>query len=183
MKTVYETLKELKATPSTNDKLEILKNNKDYTLLKDVLVAALNPDINYWIKKIPDYEQRFGFDDVQDLQWGLDSLDKLSNRTYTGHQGIEFLKNILENLFVEDAYVIERIIGRDLRCGTGRTLSNKAWKKLIPEMKVMLARPFEEKTRKFLKYPALLKTKKMECGFLFLLVIMESRYLNPETER
>ena len=50
---IYQVLEAVRATTSKNEKLAILKANKDVPFLKDYLVSTYNPQYNYYIKKLP----------------------------------------------------------------------------------------------------------------------------------
>lgn len=131
---IYEILTTLAETSKTNVKASILQDNKDNNVLSTVFERALNPTVNYYIKKIPIYPQ---ISSEISLSEAITMLDKLSNRTYTGGEGIQHLKNILSRVSSEDASIIERIIKRDLRCGVNTATVNKIWKDLIPEFPYM----------------------------------------------
>lgn len=131
---IYEILTTLAETSKTNVKASILQDNKDNNVLSTVFERALNPTVNYYIKKIPIYTQ---ISSELSLSEAITMLDKLSNRTYTGGEGIQHLKNILSRVSSEDASIVERIIKRDLRCGVNTATVNKIWKDLIPEFPYM----------------------------------------------
>jgi len=137
MNDVLKILNEISSTPKKNLKIEILKRYHHFKILKKVLVATYDPNITYYIKKIPEYTASGD----HDLRWAMDRLIKLSDRTYTGHDGIEWLKKTLEGVSYTTAIVIERIIKRDLRCGFSASTINKVWTDLIPKYKLMLAYP------------------------------------------
>jgi DNA ligase-1 len=151
---IYNIIKELADTASRNDKIDILTREKDNQLLKQVLVAALNPFTQYYIRKIPSYKQ------IETTDIGLEDavglLSDLSNRIVTGTAGSNYLKNVLQNLPPEKAQVIEWIIGKDLRCGVQDSTVNKVWKDLIPTFEVMLADKWSDK---HVVYPTIVQPK------------------------
>lgn len=132
MTTILSILNELESTTKSKEKLEILKNHTNNELLKRVLFMALNPSTNYYIKDIPDavskptHEAKF-------IEWGLDEIQKLSNRELTGNDATDHLKVVLESVSSEDATVLKRVVLKDLRCGVGASTTNKAFSGLIPE--------------------------------------------------
>ena len=142
--TILSILNELAATASINDKVAILKREKDNDLLKQVFQAAYNPLVNFYIKKIPAYNPCEDVFPGSNLSWAIDGLDVLSSRKLTGNAAIEHLTTILENLGEDNAIVIERIIDRDLRCGTSDTLASRVWPGLVPTFDVMLASKLDE---------------------------------------
>ena len=120
-----------------------------------VVLLALNPYVNFYIRKIPSYIPTGN----QTLDWALGQLNKLTTRELTGHAGIEHLRHILSNLNRDDAIVIERIIGKDLRCGIADGIINAVVDKYIPTYPCLLARGFDEKNIKNINYPAFSQLK------------------------
>ena len=150
---ILDILNELAATSSTNAKVEILKREKDNTDLKEVFQAAYNPMVSYYINKIPQYEQTTIDLTVCNAMDIL--LTHLSSRSVTGNKAIEFTANILSRLNKDDAIVLERIIQRDLRCGTSDTLASRVWPGLVPTFDVMLS----HKDISGIKFPAYAQIK------------------------
>ena len=143
-------------------KLALIEQHKDNALFLKVVKMALDPYVNFYIRKIPDYTFRFleGDNDAhKTLDWALVELEKLSERAVTGHAGIEHLRNILSSLDRDDAVVIERIIGKDLRCGMADGTVNAVIKNYIPEYPCLLARPYDDKNIKNITYPAISQKK------------------------
>lgn len=135
MKTVYDIIQELSENNSRLFKEDVLKREVNNSELMRVIKMALDPSINYWIKKIPSYTTI----DCPTLTLGdaLDKLMLLSNRTYTGNAAIALLSEVLSKVDSGDAEVIKLIIERDLKCGVHSSTANKIWKKLIPEFSYM----------------------------------------------
>ena len=129
-KTVYEIIKELEATISSNEKLAIMQANKDNVILKNVFRLAYSPTINFFIKKIPDGWQH---NDRMNTQWvGVFSqLQLLSDRVITGNKAIESLTDMLNSVDCNIAEIVTRIVKKDMKCGVGKTICNKVWKGLI----------------------------------------------------
>lgn len=152
---------EVGSTTSKNRKIEILTKYKDIPVLQDVLVAMYDPFVNYWIKKIPDYTPKEN--GGRGVTWILERIEKLSNRTYTGHDGIGWLKDTLEGTTSSNAIILERIIKRDMRVGISASTINKVWPSLIPQFKIMLAYPQDENT--LFKFPVMAQPKEdgMRC--------------------
>ena len=116
-------------------KEDLLSQHAGNETLKRVVKLALDPTINFYIKKIPAYTKSTG--PVWDLNEALDQLDYLYTRKVTGNDAVAHLVEILQALDVEDAEVIKKIIQRDLKCGVSESTANKAWKGLIPEYPYM----------------------------------------------
>jgi ATP-dependent DNA ligase len=152
-------LLQLEQTSSRLAKESILRQNIDNTTLKRVVELALNPTINFYIKKIPDYSSTPKALRPFSLDWALTELTRFSTRELTGNDAINHLQLILKSLSKEDASVIEKVIKRDLRCGVSEATANKIWKGLIPEYPVMLASSFDEKLLEKIKFPAIVQLK------------------------
>lgn len=135
-KTILSILNEIAADPSIKAKEAILKREEKNTVLRDVFAAAYDPTISYFIKKIPDYPKS-SFDSKQKLEDSLKKLSMFSSRKVTGGEAITCLELILEALSQHDATVIERIIGRDLKCGASDSIASRIWPKLVPEFPYM----------------------------------------------
>jgi hypothetical protein len=80
-----------------------------------------DPRITFGVKKIPLYTSEGG----RCLSSAIDALDKLASREVTGNDGIAYLRKILESLSVNDAKVIELIIGKKSKAGFGTSIINK----------------------------------------------------------
>lgn len=147
---ILHILESIEKQSARTAKIALISQHKGNQLFLDVLQAALNPYTNYHIRKIPDYDSKGG----KTLDWALVELKKLSDRQLTGHAGIEHLRSILSSVSLNDAIVVSRIIGKDLRCGAGDGTTNVAMPGFIPTYPCLLARPYDEKNIKNIKYPA-----------------------------
>lgn len=124
-------------------KQKALAKYKDNELLKEVIYLAQSPRVNFYIKKIPDYTPCL--DSVPaSLGWGLLQLEDIKNRVITGGDAISRLTNILESLSSDDAYVIERIIDKNLKIGMDSGI-NKVIPNLIEETPYQGAKSYSEK--------------------------------------
>jgi hypothetical protein len=150
---ILDILNELSKNGSRLKKEAILKRESNNKLLKDVFIAAYNPFVNYYIRQIPKHGKPQKA--AEYLDWGLEKLNKLSDRTYTGDAAKEYLADVLSRVTPDDAVVLERIIDRDLRCGATDGTANRVWGGLIPSFDVMLCRKDISK----IKYPAFAQTK------------------------
>jgi len=136
-------LDEIASVSGNNDKMATLTKFKDSTLLQRVLYKAKSKKVKFWLKQIPEYRQITPLPQLS-LDEAIDELDALTNRTVSGHDAIAHLKQILEVLSPDDAYVIERIIEKNLKFGLGTTLMNKVIPGLIEKTPYMGAKPFSE---------------------------------------
>lgn len=158
MRTIADILNDLANTSSRNEKLAILRGNVDNDLLKQVLVYALDPFKNFYIRKIPTYNREASRPSYA-LQQALADLDVLSSRDQTGNAAITYLADLLGCLEDSDAQVIERVIQKDLRCGVSDATVNKVWPNLIPVYSVMLASGYDEKLVSQIQFPAMAQLK------------------------
>ena len=114
----------------TNAKKEILKREKDNEVLKAVFDYAYNPSKTYSISRktmpTPDYNNG-----NLTLQQGIIALDVLVERKRTGHSGIAHLKNVMNELSVDDCEVLRRVVLKDLECNTGASLAKSSWGKMF----------------------------------------------------
>ena len=138
-------------------KLDYLRQHQDNDLLKEVIRLALDPFTQFYIRKIPPYQQ-IGNTNIG-LGEALNQLGYLSKRIYTGNKAIGHLQAVLSNLDPESAKVIERIIKKDLKCGVSVSTVNEIWPGLIHEYPVMLCSGYEEKLVDKIPFPAYVQLK------------------------
>ncbi len=138
---IKEIFDELANEPGTNNKIEILKKYRDNKLLARVFYLANSKRIKFYIKQIPAYKTDSNH--TYSLEEAINRLNNLSERVYTGHEGIDYLSDILSSVSKDDAYIIERIIDKDCKIGTGTTLINKIFPKLIEETPYMGAKSYD----------------------------------------
>ncbi len=139
---IKKILDEIAAISGKNDKGKALAKHKDNELLKRVIYLAHSPRIKFHIKQIP--EQGVKNDKLNDLSFAVSELMHLANRDVTGDDARKFLKGLLESVNEDDAHVIERIIGKDLKIGMDSGI-NKVIPNLIEETPYQGAKSFSEK--------------------------------------
>lgn len=142
---IKQILDEITSESSTNQKMVILAKYKDNELLKRVIYLAHSKRVKFYIKQIPEY--KLSLNNLHTLEDALFMLDNIISRELTGYESSQYLKNILVGLSVDDAYVIERIIDKDLKIGMSGNI-NKVFPKLIEETPYMGAKPFDIKLAK-----------------------------------
>ena len=157
---IIDILNEIAATSSRNEKEAIIRREIDNEDLKQVYFLAYDPFTQFYIRKIPAYTTSPGrMDGQKSLQSAMRDLKELSTRQVTGNAAIAFLANVLSLVKAEDAQVIERIIGKDLKCGASDSTANKVWPGLVHEFPCMLCTPSDEKILSKFKFPALAQLK------------------------
>ena len=132
---ILNILDEIAGNASRLHKDAVLTREKDNADLREAFRLAYDPYTQFYIRKIPQYKSQ----DKDSLKSAMSRLSLLSSRTVTGNAGIEHLTIILGSVDAADGTVIERIIGKDLRCGVSEATINKIWPGLVHEYPVMLA--------------------------------------------
>jgi len=156
MSAIYTVIEQLASDNSRLAKEAILKKNVNNELLKQVFNLALNPFVQFYIRKIPSYDTSA---DSKPLKEALTNLSVLSDRVMTGHAAINHLQFILGSLSKEDAKIIERIIAKDMRCGVSEATVNKIWPGTVPSYPVMLASGYDQKLVDKIQFPAYVQLK------------------------
>jgi ATP-dependent DNA ligase len=141
--TIKNIFDEIAAESGDKAKVAILSKYQDNELLKRVLYMANSKRVKFYLKQIPEYT--CDGNSTYTLNESLDMLQKIADREYTGHDAINFLKEILCTSTKDDAYIIERIIEKDCKIGMGTTFMNKVFKDLIEDTPYMGAISFDEK--------------------------------------
>jgi DNA ligase-1 len=139
---IKQILDEISSEPGKNQKMAILGKYVDNELLKRVLYMANSGRVKFYVKQIPEYT--CDGNSTYTLEESLNMIQKISNREYTGHNAINFLKEILCGSTRDNAYVVERIIEKNLKIGMDSSI-NKVFKNLIEETPYMGAVSFDEK--------------------------------------
>lgn len=150
-------LDSISATKKRTAKLSLLEEQHDNTLLQDVCHHALNPFLQYYIKKIPKYNSALNPD--LSLEEFLSSLSEFTEREVTGNAAINRMSELLSRLHSDDAIVAERIIKGDLRCGASTKTFNKVWHDLIPTNPVLLASESSDENNANIIFPAAAQMK------------------------
>lgn len=152
MTNILHTLNEIASDTKRSHKIALIEANRHNPLFIRVVKLALDPYTNFHIRKIPEYKP--AADNPQSLDWAMDQLVQLTTRSVTGNSGIEHLRMVLGSLSQDDATVVSRIIGKDLRCGMADGIVNSVITGLIPTYPCMLARAFDTKNIKNIRFPA-----------------------------
>jgi ATP-dependent DNA ligase len=152
---ILNILDEIAGNASRLHKEAVLTRERDNVDLREAFRLAYDPYTQFYIRKIPQYKSQ----DKDSLKSAMSRLSLLSSRTVTGNAGIEHLTIVLGSVDASDAIVIERIIGKDLRCGVSEATINKIWSGLIPEYPVMLASVYDDKLIEKMHWPAMVQLK------------------------
>jgi hypothetical protein len=141
--TIKNILDEISAVSGKKDKATTLSKYKDNELLKRVIYLAHSPRIKFYIKQIPEYVKD-DFELNMPLEQALVTLENIYSRKVTGGDATIVLQAILNSVSQDDAYVIERIIDKNLKVGMDSGI-NKVIPKLIEETPYQGAKSFSEK--------------------------------------
>ena len=139
--TIKQIFDEISSEPGAKKKIEILAKYKDNKLLEKVLYLAKSKRIKYYIKQIPEYKTDSNH--TYSLEEAIGKLPALFKREKTGHEASKFLSDLLSSVSKNDAYVLERIIERDLKIGMGTSNINKVMTNLIEKAPYMGAKSFD----------------------------------------
>lgn len=131
MNLIYDVLALVRKTASKNEKIEILTKYKDTPGLPEYLAMVYDPQTNYYIKKVPEAEYRFG--ENQNLPWedAIPLLGKLSSRFITGNDAKTAVAKLRGKLSEESDEMLCWALARDVKAGIGVETINKVWDGLI----------------------------------------------------
>ena len=141
MKELKQFVDKMRATSSSLDKVEILKQQPEF--IKKILEYTYNPYKQFYVTsktciKNKNIIKKDYFGEDIDL---FETLDQLTTRKVTGHDAIKLVNGF--NFHVGEG--IYDIIDKDLKIRTGAKVINKAFPGLIPEFNVALAQSYEPK--------------------------------------
>jgi len=141
MTSIKSIITEIANEGGSNAKMDILKSYEDTPLLKEVLYTAKSKKVKFYLKQIPEYSSNGR---NESLEWALEQLEAISSGALRGGQATEHLEFILSSVGEDDAYIVERIIDKDLKFGMGTSNINKVFKGLIEKTPYMGAKSFSE---------------------------------------
>lgn len=168
MKQVATIIKQLQNTSGTNDKINILKANKDNELLQKVLYYTYNPYLKYGIaetKYKPTKTTQFHVapNTIFEL---LDTLATSNINDLLRGVATQFIEQE-ENEAIKEVY--KAMLFKDLKIGVNATTINKVWSGLIPTFDVMLAESLTKQKDGYLdgrKFGVTLKLDGFRCVYM-----------------
>lgn len=118
---MHNIIKDLRNTSGTKAKIEYIKDldTVQKEELKQVLLAAMTPNVSYNFEVIPEYVAK---EELYSLQDGLEKIKPLQQSIDENRD--DYLTEILSHLSEENAYIVERVIRDKLNIG----LKNKSLK-------------------------------------------------------
>lgn len=153
IKSIFE---ELENTRSTKKKQEIISKYIDRDDFVEAFYLAYNPYINFFIKKLPDVKNNKSTMTFHDA---LKKLKPIYDKQITGkYNREEYITDLLSSLSERDAEILKRVIHKNLKCGCSRTTFNKV-KNIIPKFSCLLAKDYDEDTKKTLSSPYYVQLK------------------------
>ena len=155
MSGILAILNRLEAATGRLEKEAILKSESSNQLLKETFRLALDPTINFYIKKIP--EPTTNIMVLISLGTAFEKLSELSTRAIRGDLAKAHLARTLGALDSDDQEVLKRVIGRSLKCGVSDGTVEKVWPYLQLSYPCMLVSPLDAKMK--LKFPMMAQTK------------------------
>ena len=154
-------LNRLAATTSRLEKEDILGEHSDDLVLKEAFRLALDPIVNFYIKKVPEPDASLGViqpPESMTLEVALREIQtKIASRMLRGHDARDHLAWLLGVLSKDDREVLTRVIGRNLKCGVSDSTVEKIWPDLKLSYPCMLVSPMDAKTK--LTFPLIAQTK------------------------
>ncbi|HET8689585.1 MAG TPA: hypothetical protein VFM18_23490 [Methanosarcina sp.] len=181
MTKIIEILNKIEATSSRNEKEDIIAQHKDNPLFQLVLKASMDPQITFYLAKLPKVSlvENNCLEPVTLEEAINDAINLLAGRKVTGNAARAWYDNTSASLSVEDRIVFERVIKKDLRCGTKEATVNNAFGyEFIYEHPNLLCSPFSEKdvTKLFKKNPTVYCQMKSD-GSRCQIVILEDQVI------
>ena len=148
---IHDFVEQSNSTNSNTDKLNVLKTYTQYDVVRKALVYTYDTFKQYGVtsancKKRSDLVAPENFyDDFFSL------LDDLDDRNITGHSAIQAVNSFV-NANIEFEEIIWNILDRNLKTRSTTSMINKVVPNLIPTFDVALAKTYDEKTKKKIKW-------------------------------
>jgi DNA ligase 1 len=148
---IHDFIEESNSTNSNTDKLNVLKKYGQHEVVAKALYYTYNTFKQYGVTSANciKNEDIVGFPNTYGDFFGL--LDDLNARVITGHNAIANVNQyVRENYEFRD--IIYNILDRNLKTRSTASMINKAIPELIPTFDVALAKAYDEKTQKKVKW-------------------------------
>ena len=142
---IDEILQLLKDTPSSNEKLKILKEEKNNKLLKRTLKYGIDPMMPFHVVKVPKTESR-NVNEDETARWeSFFAVSYMcSRRTYTGNLAIEKLAEVFSTVTESEERWMRKILKKHLAIGVSTKTVKKAFPDLIQTFELSLANKFNQ---------------------------------------
>lgn len=130
---LHKIIKQLQTTSSTNDKQQLLVDNKHNETLKEFLRLTYCPSVvcdigekTYPVKTLDGV--------IEDFTSITRIVNLLDSREQTGHSAIETLTKLQDSLTSDYAELLRYIVLKDARINVGAKSINKVWKNLLVDI-------------------------------------------------
>ena len=151
LKQIQEFVDAQNSTNSNTDKLNVLKQYADNLAIRKVLEYTYNTFKQYYVTS-ETCKKRSDLVAPENMYSNLFSLlDDLNDRNITGHSAIQAV-NAFVGAYPESEELIFNIIDRNLKTRATASMINTAIPDLIPAFDVALAKAYDEKTQKKVKW-------------------------------
>lgn len=145
---VSDILERIQNVSGTNEKLEILRQNRNNSVLLKALRMGHDPFTPFHVVKVPAVQKskRLLLENESDRwQAFFDSAEKCASRNVTGNAAIELIHSALCTASEAEEKWMRKILKKHMAIGASEKTINKAMPGLIPTFEVQLAQKFEEK--------------------------------------
>ena len=153
---VFEILQQLKDTSGSIDKLSILKENENNSLLKRALKYGIDPMMPFHIVKVPKVKE-------EDRQWPLnqgsdsdsqgeedrwniffDIASACAARRQTGNAAVQAMNYVFRSARPEEEFWMRKILKKHLAIGVSVKTLKKAFPDLVQTFELSLANKFHQ---------------------------------------
>jgi len=177
---LYNIIKQLQETPSTNEKIAIMEANKDNELFEEYMRLVTCPSVSFYItEKTFPVVTKTGTHTFQSLRAAGYSLGtrELSKRHVTGQAAKNFIIATMEDLDEEHQELYKMLLLKDIRAKIGVTLVNKVWPSLCVDIPYMCCSlPNEKNLKKFKEAETFIVQTKGDGMFASLVVDTNNWY-------
>ena len=127
---LYDILQSIRETSSKNAKEAILRENQNDVLLQLYLQATYDPQINFWVKKLPAAKPTDEFNDfaIQDI---VNAVENLSKRKYTGNNAKRYIQDVMEDMDPCAQDLFRWMLLKDVKAGFSESTILKVWPDLF----------------------------------------------------
>lgn len=127
---LYDILQSIRATSSKNAKEAILRENQNDVLLQLYLQATYDPQINFWVKKLPAAKPADDFNDfaIQDI---VNAVENLAKRKYTGNNAKRYIQDMMEDMDPCAQDLFRWMLLKDVKAGFSESTILKVWPDLF----------------------------------------------------
>jgi Straboviridae DNA ligase len=140
-------LEKMEANSSRNFKLQVLREQKDNLVLKEMFRLAYDWLMPFHIAKLPKIEPSsyeagqhllsVSFSELKEL------LENLHERSITGNEARDTIEKFLSELSEQECKWYTRVLLKDLRVGVSIKTFAKVWPQLVTQWGVMLAESYD----------------------------------------